>query len=194
MSADNPFAASLAEPAAPEPVPFPVFHRTARWKVLVYSVATGGLYEMLWFWRNFRRRPGLGDAIGAGLATGFRIFTTHGLFREISRARERADAPDGGFRPGPLATLYVLTVLGGTIAQAATETRNDLMGLVVVPVLGTALRAVPIAAAQDEINRHLAVAEPERSGNDRIDVWSAVALLVGALVWGLATWATWVPV
>lgn len=176
----NPFEAPAAAVALPAPAvarPFVTLHVTPIWKVVILMFATLGYYELLWFWRNFRRGPGFGDGVVAALSTMFMIFTTHAMFRKIGALGARAGGYTS-FVPGTLATLFVVCavvgrVLGGLDAGVA---------ILAVPVLAAA-RLWAMVAAQGEINRAREILDPGHARNDELGLGFLVALLCGSGLW-----------
>jgi len=164
----NPYAAPAAavadaEPARGEAIFFPV----SLLKLSLMSVVTLGIYQIYWFYKNWKYVQRLGDDVNAPLRALFYTLTSYGLFR---RVREQAEAAQvgGNLQAGLLALMLFL--LG------ALWRLPDPWWVV---GLGAFLPLLPVQSTVNELNRRLA---PQADPNVRFGGWNIVALIAGGIL------------
>lgn len=180
MSAVNPYAAPKAavldkpEIAAGEPLFFPV----SLLKLALMSIATFGLYEVYWFYKNWKCVQRLDDArLNAPIRAIFYGLTSYWLF---ARMREHAVRADGrSIAAGPLAlAVFVLS---------ATWRLPDPWWL------AGSLGFVPLLIVQRTANALNLAAAPDADRNSRFGGWNIAALVAGAIFLALVLIGLLVP-
>jgi hypothetical protein len=164
----NPYAAPKAEVADPSTRMAPVFFPVSLLKLTLMSLATLGLYEVYWFYKNWKCvRRNDGDKVNAPIRALFYPLMSYYLFQRI---RGHADKAQVGPRlqAGLLATtIFVL---------AALWRLPDPWWL--VSLLGF-LPLLPVQSTVNEINRKLA---PQAGINGRFSGWNVAGLVVGGIL------------
>ena len=167
QAAFNPYAAPAAvvadaEAASAEAVFFPV----SLLKLSLMSVATLGLYQIYWFYKNWKCVQKLGDDVNAPLRAVFYTLTSYWLFRKI---REQAgSARLGNLQAGLLALLLFFL---GSLWRLPDPWW--------VVGLGGFLPLLPVQATVNRLNRKLA---PQADPNTRFDGWNIAALAAGGII------------
>jgi hypothetical protein len=164
----NPYAAPKAEVADPSTRMAPVFYPVSLLKLTLMSLATFGLYEIYWFYKNWKCvQRNDGYKVNAPIRAFFYPLMSYDLFKRI---RGHADKAQLGPRlqAGLLAaTIFVL---------AALWRLPDPWWL--VSLLGF-LPLLPVQSTVNEINRKLA---PQAGINGRFSGWNVVGLVVGGIL------------
>jgi hypothetical protein len=89
----------------------PPLFQVATHKFIVLSVCSFGLYELYWWYRNWKcLKAASGEDLSPFWRTFFAPFWAYSLFRRI-RALAAARGVDAGYHPGVLATAYVVLSL-----------------------------------------------------------------------------------
>ena len=142
----------------------PIFFPVSLWKLALMSVCTLGLYQVYWFYGNWRlvklreRRR-----LSAPWRSVFGVLFAYPLFRRISRA--------AGNHRGLvcLAVLAFLVWVGLSLAAYAPLPWAVVSLASVVPLL-------PMQAVANIVNIR---ATPDHISNSRIQGWNIVALVLG---------------
>lgn len=174
----NPYAAPTAKVADALPAGEPLYFAVSRLKLAVMSVVTLGLYEIYWFYQNWKCVQRMGERVSAPLRAVFYPLISYPLFRRI-----REQAQDSGvghdFSAGALAAaLFVLTLL-----WRLPDPWWLVAFLGFVPLL-------PVQNAVNAINRKHA---PDADANSRFTGWNIFALIAGGIVILLALIGVFVP-
>ena len=178
------------------------FYVVAAPKFLLLALITSSLYNLYWFFTNWRRH---GEATGKSTLPLLRalipIFFVHRLFRLIAPGAAPDSAPGrsnaSAWHPGEMATLFVVCALGSRLfhhlgpyvatrlgAAAAIpwlEHASTLLGL---------CQMVPLFAAQRAANA--AAGDPEGSSNSRLNALNYLFLALGVVGW-LLYFQVWTP-
>jgi len=163
----NPYAAPAAvvadaAPATGEAIFFPV----SLLKLSLMSIATLGLYQVYWFYKNWKYVQKLGDKVNAPLRALFYTLTSYWLFKSIRQQAE--DAQVGGLQAGFLALALFLL---GSLWRLPDPWW--------VVGLGAFLPLLPVQSTVNELNRKLA---PQADPNGRFGGWNIVALILGGIL------------
>jgi hypothetical protein len=176
----NPYAApkaALADAAAPEVQP--VFFPVSLPKLALMSLATFGLYEIYWFYKNWKcMQEKFGLKLNAPIRAVFFPLVSYSLFRQI-RAHAAEAQLESRVYAGPLA-------LAVFILAALTRLPDPWW---MITFLGF-LPLLPVQSAVNDINAKFA---PGADGNNRFSGWNIAGLLAGAIALALAILGTLVP-
>jgi hypothetical protein len=172
-SAADPYAAPKAKvedalPAASGTAYFPV----SRLKLAVMSIATFNLYQIYWFYKNWKNAQRLaGSNANAPIRAFFYGLTSYWLFKHV---REHAQSID----PGTALPAGQLAL--GVLAFAMIANLPDPWWLF---TLAGFLPLLPVQAAVNRVNEKLA---PDADPNARFSGWNILWLVLGVLVLALA--------
>ncbi len=167
-TAVNPYAAPrsrVEDPGAVAPGQ-PAFFPVSLLKLSLMSLATSGLYDIYWFYKNWKCMQERGEKVNAPIRAFFYPFVSYALFRRV-REQARATGVDVSLPAGPLAV--VLFVLSAVWRLSDPYWLFSLLGF--LPLL-------PVQAAVNRVNERLA---PGVDPNARFGAWNIAALVVGAL-------------
>ena len=165
----NPYATPRAEVAdaayaGTEPVFFPV----SLLKLALMSLVTLGLYEIYWFYKNWKCvQQNDGDKVNAPIRAFFYPLVSYSLFKRIRDHADKAQV-ETGLQAGLLAiTIFVL---------AALWRLPDPWW--VVSMLGF-LPLLPVQSTVNELNRKLV---PQAPTNSHFSGWNIAGLVVGGIL------------
>lgn len=149
-------------------------------KVVVLTLATFGIYELYWFFRQWKAvKVRTRTNISPFWRAWFSIFFVHRLFVQMRMDTSSAEVRAAGGSPGALGTLYIVSVIVGYILG-----RLD-VGLLWVFSFVT---VVPLVMMQGEINRYL---RKKARGALRVAGFGAPSIIVtllGSTWWALIIW------
>ncbi len=169
-----------------------VFYAVAPTKFLLLSILTLSLYNIYWFYRNWRAvnvRENLG--IWPPMRGLFYIFFTHSLFGRIDAELQSVGA-SRNWHSGLIATLVVLVAIASAVLDRLTrvsigEPYTDVLSIGTVPVL-----AFLLLQAQKAVN--LACGDPEGSSNSSLTVANWIWMILGGALWLLILFGLYVIV
>lgn len=164
--------------------PKPLFLHISIGRLILLSIASCGLYEAYWIYKNWRyikERSGLDiSPFWRGI---FGIFYCHGLLKKIHGDSQANGIQKPSFSPGGLAIVWItLIILANLVGRAPGA-----LASVVSFVIPSYLCLVPV---QNYINS----VEEKRSPGARQYGWSAghvVCLAFGLIVWALTLLMLW---
>lgn len=150
----------------------PIFFPVSRFKLLVMSLVTFGLYQIFWFYKNWQLFKA---ATGSNISPFWRAFFTgiycYSLITKI-RNRAKLRGIDADFSP------FLLTVAWfGLTLCAQLPKPYFLVSFLSVIVL------LPVQEIVNELNGLVA---PNHKPNDRFSVWNIAAIVVGGSLTVLA--------
>ena len=180
QEAFNPYAApkaALADAAAAEGQP--VFFPVSLPKLALMSLATLGLYEIYWFYKNWKcMQENFGHKLNAPIRAFFFPLVSYPLFRQI-RDHAAGAQLQSRLQAGPLAlAVFLIAVL---------YRLPDPWWL--VSLLGF-LPLLPVQSAVNEINGKFA---PGVDRNGRFSGWNIAGMVAGGIVLALAVIGMFVP-
>jgi hypothetical protein len=153
-----------AAPAGAEAVFFPV----GLLKLTLMSLATLGLYEIYWFYKNWKCvQHNFGDKLNAPIRALFYTLTSYWLFKKV-REQAREAQLDGRLRAGPLALSVLLIGALGRLPDPWW----------LLSLLGF-LPLLPVQSMVNELNRKLS---PQAGTNSGFSGWNIVALILFGIV------------
>jgi len=179
----NPFAPPIHdEPRALEATGAATAERfflVSRNKFMVMCLATFGLYEIYWFYRNWKCiRERTGANISPVARAIFTLFFTHALLRDVKIAAAEVDVP-ARFNVQPAAWGFIILTLLNRLPEPYW-----MLSLVAF---------VPLVSVQDTINDiHRRIA-PNASPNSSFGLGNWLAIGIGFVFWGLNAIALFVP-
>jgi hypothetical protein len=145
----------------------PHFFAVSVVKLLVMNLATGGLYQLYWFYQHWQIiRARTDELLSPVLRALFNVFFVYPLFRRIA-----ADAPPGQVSPLLLALVYV------AIGVASVVPLPEPWSFVVL------LAILPLLEMQSQANQANRLKTPDADPNSRF-TWANVAVIAA----GAATW------
>ena len=142
----------------------PLFFAVSPLKLAVMSVCTFGLYEVFWFYWNWKLLKAQGHDVWPAPRAFFGIFFCHSMFGEV---RDRSEAM--GIEP----RLSSTAMAWGWVISQFTWRAPGIFGLLFF------LSVVFMMPVQARINRINAAAAPGHDPNDRFTLWNWVAIVVG---------------
>ena len=141
------------------------FFPVGRTKLALMSLATFGLYEVFWFYKNWKSAQRLDSThVNVPLRVLFLPLTAYSLFQRIERHLEPTQIK---ISPPPGVLALSVFVLAGLTRLPDPYWLVALLGF--LPLL-------PIQAAVNEHNRRIA---PGADSNDGFSAWNIVGLVVG---------------
>ncbi len=177
---DNPYAPPGTEVADLAPVQAtaqPWYHATSALKLLLLTLATGGIYQYVWFYKNWKlHRLRSGEEVSPAARTFFAVFYCYPLLQRIRSAG--AGSPGATFPAGPLATLWIISSLLWKLP--------DPYWLV---IFLAPLALLPVQRAINTINQQQVAGHDP---NTRITAWNWVVLVMGLPIFALAVYGTFV--
>jgi len=170
----NPYAppkAAVADVVPAEDVGLPFF-AVSKKKLVIMSIATGTLYQLVWFYSNWRQIQRRGEIAAPFMRTLFAPFFCYALFSRVRRYRK--ELPSGRLQAGLLALGWLATTLGGAFLSLFYDgdVRSLAIALYVVSLFlshASVLFMLPVQNAAETINR---VEAPDHDPNDRFTVWN----------------------
>jgi len=170
----DPYAAPKAkvEDAAPAAVAGTAYFPVSRLKLAVMSVATFNLYQVYWFYKNWKNAQRVaGVNANAPIRAFFYGLTSYWLFKLI---RDHAQSVD------PKRSLPAGNLALGVLAFAIAANLPDPYWL--VTLLGF-LPLLPVQAVVNRVNQQLA---PDADPNARFGGWNIFWIVLGALIVSVA--------
>jgi hypothetical protein len=164
-------AVPLTSPATP------TFFAVGLVKLLVMSVATAGLYELYWFYRNWqhirdREKPGIWPV----WRTVFSVVFCLPCLAAIGRTGRDLGVP-------PAVPAWALAV-GWVVAVVASQLNPPWMFMTLL----SGLFLLPMQACANRIN---AIAAPTHTRNAGLSRWNWAAVVVGTTILVLAALGAW---
>jgi hypothetical protein len=165
------------------------FYVVAAPKFLLLALLSTGLYDLYWFFTNWRRH---GQASGQRTLPLLRalipIFFVHRLFALIAPASEPRRSSAHAWHPGEMATLYVICTVGsrlfhhlGPYAATRLGAATAVPWLEHVATLLGLCKMYPLFAAQRAANA--AAGDPQGSSNSRLNAINYLFLALGVAGW-----------
>ena len=180
--AENPYAppnAELTVGAADRQL----FYVVGLRKFLVLFVATMGIYQIFWFYENWRAyREASGEKLWPVARALFSIFFVHRLFRLVQARLDNARRAVGWDLRSYATWLVVLLIVSNAMDRAAMRSNSsqlvDLLSLVILLPLGFVLYR-----AQVSINA--SCDDPQGTTNSEFTLTNYLVIALGVLWWGL---------
>jgi hypothetical protein len=150
----------------------PVFFPVSTAKLALMSVFTLGLYEIYWFYKNWKLlQQNFGANVNAPIRAVFYPLISYPLFK---RVREHAATlgVEGSLPAGALAIVVFLFALVWQLPG----------GWGMLGLLGVA----PLLLVQRTVNRINRKVAPQADANSRLSGWNVVGLVVGTILLALA--------
>jgi hypothetical protein len=179
----NPYAppaapvADIPQPAAPtvQAIYFPI----SILKLAVLTTCTLGLYELYWFYMNWRLiRDREGFKCNPALRSIFSVFFVYSLFARIRAGGEKLGA-GAALLAGPLATGWIITTIAARLPPPYW--------------LVTLINPVFLLPVQAYVNRVNEAAAPGHEPNARFSGWNWAAVVIGTLFLMLAIIGSFAP-
>ncbi len=158
--------------------PGPAYFAVSRLKLALMSVATFGLYQIYWFYKNWKAMQSSGESLNAPVRALFYPLTAYWLFRHIGE-RGVALGMAAGFSAGLLAVAVFLLSMLWRLPDPWW-----LAGFASVAAL------LPVQTAVNEINYRMA---PDADPNTRFRGWNIFGLIVGGILFGLVVLGAFAP-
>jgi hypothetical protein len=175
----NPYAPpkAVVDDVAPSvPLAAPRFFAVSKTKLIVMSTMTLTLYQLVWFYMNWRLVQRGGGNVSPILRTIFGVIFCYPLFDRVRGYR--ADLASAALPAGLLAFGYILvTVVSGVVDRLSEDLSTLLLSLVMG--YSSVLFLLPVQTAVDTINRAEA---PEHDPNGRLTVWNWLWIVIGGLL------------
>lgn len=172
----------VATAATPEPVPAtrissaqPPTHLAA------LSILTLGLYELYWFWRNWRD---LRDELGVDVQPGWRtlgllipVVNVVLVYDQLRMLREQSDARGvpAEYSPGLVTATFFAIALAGNLTTAVAGSMTTFWPL-------SLLNVVPLLQVQAALNRLWAHAQPGAIMRTQLGRHEIIAMIAGTIL------------
>jgi hypothetical protein len=168
----NPYAAPktsvVDEPVQHGELAQPIFFPVSATKLIVMSTFTFGLYQLYWFYQNWRHVKQYDKSnIVPAMRAFFGFFFCYSLFGRVKE--EADDLKIRSIPAGWLAAGWMLITLLSRLPEPFW-----LVSLL-APVF-----LLPVQSCVNEINQHIA---PGHDSNSRFGAWNVVWMVVGSLFW-----------
>jgi hypothetical protein len=175
----NPYAAPTAAVADAAPASgAAVFFPVSLLKLTLMSLATLGLYEIYWFYQNWKCvHHNFGDKVNAPVRAVFYPLVSYSLFRKIREQAGKAQL-DGELQAGALALTVFL--IGALWRLPDPWWLVSLLGF--LPLL-------PVQSTVNELNRKLA---PQAGDNSSFSGLNIAGLIVGGILLLMAILGTFI--
>ena len=143
-------------------------------KLLVFHIATFGLFELYWMYRQWR---GLRDYDRVRMhpfwRAWFSVLFAYSLFRDVDVRSREAQLPS--IPVGFFAAMYII----GSLASNSSTLTSDGTIMIITELLSM----VPVLLVQDAMNRHIRHCDPDADMNDAIASRDVVLVLVSLGLW-----------
>jgi hypothetical protein len=157
----------------------PLFFPVSRLKLIIMSIVTFGIYELYWFYKNWKLiKQRTGDNIMPFWRAFFGVIFCYSCFKEIKEVAKTQNVTFPS-TPGLLATIWIVFTI--------TWRLPDPYWLV---CLSAPLVLLPI---QKTINNLNAVVAPNHNPNSRFSAWNIVGIIFGVIWLLLAFVGTFFP-
>ncbi len=159
------------------------FYVVSPTKFLLLSILTISLYNIYWFYRNWRAVKARDNLdVWSPMRGLFYIFFTHSLFRRVDAELESVGA-SRNWNSGVIATLVVFMAIASAVLDRLTrvnigEPYTDILSISTVPVV-----AYLLLQAQKAIN--LACGDPEGRSNSSLTAANWIWMILGGAFWVL---------
>jgi hypothetical protein len=177
----NPYAAPAANVADTPALPAsePVFFAVSKLKLALMSVVTFGLYEIYWFYKNWKCvQRNYKDNVSAPVRALFYPLVSYPLFKRI-REHAAKSGIEGGVPAGALAIAVFALAMLWRLPDPWW----------VVSLFGF-LPLLLVQSTVNEINRKLA---PDADANSRFSGANIAALVIGGILLVLGVVGTFIP-
>ncbi|KIF59560.1 MULTISPECIES: hypothetical protein [Pseudomonas] len=166
------------------------FYVVARWKFILLSVLSFGLYFYYWSYKNWSLYKQRTQEESWPLARGlFYIFFVHRLFRQADKAiHDSGRKSDWDLEQW--ATVFVVLTLAAAVLEKLSGQFENLAYLAAYAVALLPVRAYVASEGQRLIN--LAANDPEGQSNNRLNVWNFLIIVPGLLLWAMVLLGLWV--
>jgi hypothetical protein len=180
MSA-NPYAPPEAPVADVQPAHThgePPFFAVSVTKLVVMSICTLSLYELYWFYRQWKSISARGEDVSPFWRAFFAVFFCYPCFKKIRQHGERLNLPDT-LSAGALATGWIVASLMWRLPDPFWWIS-----------MATLLFLIPVQSHVNRINEAEAI---DFDRNDRFTGWNWVAIVLGGLMLILSVIGTIFP-
>ena len=165
--------AQIVHPEAPPGQDFvfevPLFFNTSKAKLIVMSLCTFGIYEIYWFYKNWKflkEEEGLNISVGG--RTFFALIYCYSLFKKVREYAEK-NGLSTNYSPGLLTLVFIVLNLACRAPHPVWMVTN----LAVLALL-------PCQGAINKLNEKLRPGSPV---NNRYGGWNIAGIVFGAILW-----------
>ena len=190
----NPYAPPQAPVGDIAPVGeagMPVFFPVSRTKLIVMSVLTISLYQIVWFYKNWALVRARGERVWPLPRTLFAVFFCYDLMDRIRS--HRRDLPSHGLPAGLLAAGWIVAFLISNSADPIGTRLGwppSVLLLVLIVDFATVAFLVPAQDAANVINRQEA---PDHEPNARFTGWNWLWIVIGVVLITASFLAAFIP-
>ena len=175
----NPYAPPQAEVADVEPATLPItpFFPCSKTKLIVMSTLTLTLYQLVWFFMNWRHIQRKGANVLPFVRSLFAVIFCYALFDRVRWYRK--DLPSSSLQAGLLALGFIVVTIVSAIYDRVSERVADPLGPLLISLIASyasVLFLLPVQTAIDTINREEV---PDHDRNDRFTVWNWLWMAIG---------------
>lgn len=158
------------DPDQNDQITSPIFFPTTTKKLAIMSICTFGIYEIYWFYRNWKfLKEKRGYNIRPFWRALFSIFFCYSLFKTVKYYANKTGIQET-FTPGGLAAAYILIYIAYRLPDPAW--------------LISIFTFIPLLTAQKTINT-LNRDQLEKVINKKFSGWNIFGIVAGIIWWGL---------
>jgi len=157
----------------------PLFFETSPWKLILLSIVTLGIYDVYWFYKNWKLvKEWTGSDIKPFWRAVFGFFYCHALLSHIKECGDKAGT-NPSFSPGLLSAIWIIVSL--------LHKLPDPYWLVCY------LAVFALVPLQKEIHKLNQLSAPEYPLNNKCSAWQIVGVVFAGLFFILVLIGTLIP-
>jgi len=154
------------------------FFSVSTTKLVLLSTATLGLYEIYWFYKNFKaiKEADNGNISVLGRSI-FSIFYCNTLFEKVFALAKKNNYP-ASYSSGMISALYVVLLLIGRV-WGKLENVDPVLALILFVV--AYLTPIPLVIVQKAVNFNNSKIKGQPVHNTKFTVWEILIVIVGGI-------------
>ena len=144
------------------------------------STLTLTMYQIVWFFMNWRHVQRNGSNVSPVLRAIFAVIFCYALFDRVRWYRK--DLPSSGLPAGLLALGFIVVTIISSIFDRVAQRASDPLGALLISLIvgyASVLFLLPVQTAIDAINR---AEVPDHEPNDRFTAWNWLWMVIGVLL------------
>jgi len=157
----------------------PLYFAVSKTKLIVMSLCTGGIYEIYWFYKNWKLiKERTGQNIRPFWRAMFSIFFCHSLFKSV-QSSVNSHRRQSSINPGWLAVSYIVL--------CSTWRGPDPFWLI------SSLSVLPLLPVQGLVNGINAKAAPAADRNSNFSISNIIVMIIGGILLTFAALEPFIP-
>ncbi|MFJ2323571.1 hypothetical protein [Pseudomonas sp. NPDC087817] len=159
----------------------PEFYVVARWKFILLSILSFGLYFYFWIYKNWSlHKRSTQQELWPWARAFFYLFFVHQLYR-LAKKRILDRGGKSNWDLEQWATVFVVLTVVAHIFEKLPKQIPELSFLGLVALVMLPIRVYVASEGQQLIN--LAANDPQGLSNNRLNAWNLLIILPGVAVW-----------